>query len=421
MVAILLQALVSVAAFALGVAALTGNRFVTGRIRMPRSLRLAWGGLASFGAIVLFASIWVPFFAFFGAILIFATALAGLAAGLFQGGGARRGAPLVALLIGAVVAGAAQPLGLKVLALPKADELPRALVAPATVLNTYRPGEGLEGIAAAPDGTLYLISNTGEDHATADYRNVQATLIARARGGGERAVFRLPKGVVGGVPVVGQDGIVYVSGHGAEVGLWRVRPDGTGALFAHLPADAWPNGVTFGPDGQLYAADSSLGVIWRIDPATGEAGEAFRGDALLARPYIALPPGANGVQFFGRDLFVSVSDSAQLLKLRLGRDGRLGQPKLVAKGIPGDDFAIDDMGTVYVTTHIYNTVVRVEPDGRRTVIADATSGVTGATDCAFGVTAGDKGVLYVVTDGGALASGDATARGTLVALPIARH
>jgi hypothetical protein len=74
-------------------------------------------------------------------------------------------------------------------------------------------------------------------------------------------------------------------------------------------------------------------------------------------------------------------------------------------------------GTLYITTHPFNTVVRVTQDGRRDIVANATQGIIGATDAAFGVLPSDRDTLYVVTDGGAF-TGDAKARGTLVALNV---
>lgn len=62
--------------------------------------------------------------------------------------------------------------------------------------------------------------------------------------------------------------------------------------------------------------------------------------------------------------------------------------------------------------------MRVDPDGRRSVIAAAPQHVTGATDCALVTGTDGDTVLYVVTDGGALVSGDPSAAGALVALSV---
>ena len=418
MVASLLQGMVALAGLVLAGSLLVGWRGWIDAPGVGRGVRWLWGiatGLASLG---LLAAVWVPFFTFFAASLLLLLGLMGAVMMWMRGAPGRRvgGLGLFALICAGI--GAMQPLGLKVLALPKADELPRQMVPSARVLKTYGPGMWFEGIAAAPDGTLYLAQNTGENYATGDKSQVHASVIQRSPDGSERVFFTLPQGSTAGVMAIAADGTIYMAGTGAHRGLWRISPDGTGKFFVQLPRGAWPNGVTLGPDGKLYVADSALGVLWRVDPTTGTLEKAYAGKVLRARPYIALPPGANGVHFHGRDLYVTVSDQGTLLKLHLGEDGKLGAPTVAARGVPADDFAVDGDGTVYLTTHIYNTIVRVTPDGQRMVVADAHDGIVGATDAVFGRSDHDRRTLYVVTDGGALATGNRAARGTLVALDV---
>jgi hypothetical protein len=64
-----------------------------------------------------------------------------------------------------------------------------------------------------------------------------------------------------------------------------------------------------------------------------------------------------------------------------------------------DDFAIDPAGNLYGTTHVFNSVVRIAPDGSMTTIAQAEQGMTGSTALAFG-TGSDCASVYVVTNGG---------------------
>jgi hypothetical protein len=55
---------------------------------------------------------------------------------------------------------------------------------------------------------------------------------------------------------------------------------------------------------------------------------------------------------------------------------------------------------LYGTTHVYNSVVKITPDGQITTIATAEQGVAGSTALAFGRSAGDNTSLYVTTNGG---------------------
>lgn len=112
-----------------------------------------------------------------------------------------------------------------------------------------------------------------------------------------------------------------------------------------------------------------------------------------------------------------VSDAARVLKFIMNADGKFGAPSVFAEGIPGYDFAIDDKGSSYITTHPFNTIVRVTEDGQRSIIANASHVIIGATDAVFGVLPGDRDTLYVTTDGSAFSS-DVRALGTLVALKV---
>ncbi len=114
-------------------------------------------------------------------------------------------------------------------------------------------------------------------------------------------------------------------------------------------------------------------------------------------------------------MFVTVSDATLLMKYTLGKDGRFGPPAQVARGIPGDDFAIGHDGSLFITTHPYNTLVRITPDGRRSIVAEAGQHIVGATDASFGRGPSDRDTLYVATDGGAFTAGP-KARGQLIAL-----
>ncbi|NEX61986.1 SMP-30/gluconolactonase/LRE family protein, partial [Noviherbaspirillum galbum] len=360
------------------------------------------------------AGVAVPFLAFFASCA--ALAVSAVAAGLaWRKSRAQEILVPLLLIIAAIGVGIAQPLGLKVLALPKADGLPYMPVE-SRVVKTYGEGVWFEGIAAGPDGTLYLGANRGLDFARSDYwRDAEGQVIARSPDGNERLLFRMPKGSAAGVITIGSDGTLYMTSNGATPSVWRLPYNGNPELFIRLPEGAWPNGIDFGPDGKLYVADSNLGVVWRVDTQSGRIERAVDDKQLRARPFISLAPGANGLHFRGSDMIVTVSDHTTLLAYALQSDGRFGEPQVLATGIPGDDFAIGEDGSLYVTTHPYDTIVQILSSGERRVIGDARQRIIGATDAVFGRAPGDRDTLYVVTDGGAFTGGPHT-RGELIAL-----
>lgn len=305
--------------------------------------------------------------------------------------------------------------------LPTPDTLPYEPVA-ARLVKTYDAGLWFEGVSAAPDRSLLLAGTTGLDYTTGDTARIRGRLISRAADGTEHVAFTPPDGSTAGVTAIAPDGrrFMAATGHAGGRGLWCVDAEGRGRLLAATPTGSWPNGVSLGPagvDGLVYLADSALGVIWSINPRTGALGEAYAGDDLRARPG-ALAPGANGIQLFGDRMYVTNSDAGTLLRFDVDERGALRDPSVVLTGVPADDFAFAPDGTLYLTTHIFDTVVRVDPDGRRSVIAAAAEHVTGATDCALVPGTDGDTVLYVVTDGGALVSGDPSAAGALVALSV---
>jgi len=361
-----------------------------------------------------FAGAAVPFAAFFAScIALIASAVLLL---LVTRTKLHRYRTVAALMAAASVGVAmAQPLGLKVLALPKADELPYEPVA-ARVIKTYDEGAWLEGVATGADGTLYMTVNRGLDFSRSDYyRNSHGEVLVNNLNGDERTLFTTPAGFTAGVIAVAADGSIYMTSHGESSIIWRIDASGKGERLAELPRGSWPNGLDIGPDGMLYSPDSTLGLVWRIDPKTGRAEKVIEDRLLLARSFISLAPGGNGLHFKGREMFVTVSDRTTVLKYTLDANNRFGAPVVVASGIPGDDFAIGDDGSLFITTHPYDTLVRVSPKGERTIIGKQAQHIVGATDAVFGKGANDRDTLYVVTDGGAF-NGGPKARGQLVAL-----
>ncbi|WP_218080235.1 SMP-30/gluconolactonase/LRE family protein [Anthocerotibacter panamensis] len=387
-------------------------RFV-GRVPASLAFRIPFAVLSALAGAGMLVGLAVPFVVFFAACLTAIVLVWAWPVLVVRGGGSW--ALPVSMLAATVGVALAQPLGLKVLLLPKADTLSYEPV-PASVVKTYDEGVGFESVRAGLDGTLYLAANRGLDFNISDYyRHAQGEIIARSPDGRERIVFTTPVGSTAGVMTLKADGTIFMTSNGKTPGIWRIAPNGAASMIARLPSGAWPNGLDFGPDGMLYTPDSSLAAIWRIDPETGRFEQASDDKVLTARPFIALAPGANGLHFVGRDMIVTVSDSTKVLKFTLGENGTFGRPAILANGIPGDDFAVGEDGSLFITTHPYDTVVRVAPDGRRSIIADARQHIVGATDAVFGRGRHDRDTLYVATDGGAFTKG-LRARGQLIAL-----
>jgi streptogramin lyase len=145
-------------------------------------------------------------------------------------------------------------------------------------------GASFYGVAAAPDGTIYVAQNgTGG--------------LLRIPPGGTPSVFA--DQVTEPVDVeVDIDGTLLVTDQGTNPNtLDRVNPT-TGAITPVATVDASVRlyGLTRGVDGFIYAADiSNPDAVVRIDPKTGVSTEVFRDPALdTAVDVEAEPPDCHG-------------------------------------------------------------------------------------------------------------------------------
>ncbi|HEY9422638.1 MAG TPA: hypothetical protein VIW92_14575 [Thermoanaerobaculia bacterium] len=182
-------------------------------------------------------------------------------------------------------------------------------------------------------------------------------------------------------------------------GIWRVPLDGGAPeVLATLPLESIPNGIAF-RRGQLYVADSSLGLIWRV-PAEGGTAEVWLDDPLLdglISPEMPLP-GANGLQIFRNEVYVANSSQGTVLAIPFGPGDTAGPIRLHAvmpPGTGGDDFAFDVHGNIYMTTDPANVLVKIAPDGSTEILLTAADGLDGPTAAAFGRTGADRFNLYI--------------------------
>jgi sugar lactone lactonase YvrE len=113
--------------------------------------------------------------------------------------------------------------------------------------------------------------------------------------------------------------------------------------------------------GHLYAADSALGLIWRVSDAGGTP-EIWASGEELAQVGGGLP-GPNGLKLFGGEMYVSNPSPATIVAIEVAPDGSAGAFRTHATDVFCDDFAFDVHGTLYCRTDPFNTLVRIAPDG----------------------------------------------------------
>jgi len=271
---------------------------------------------------------------------------------------------------------------------------------PVESIATYQTGAFLEGVAIDDDGNLYVTSTIiSPDDGFAEGGE---TAILKVTPDGTLTEFAQPLGGFAGVIVYAGDAL-YMTAITPQTpefhGVQRMSLDGEFEMFTQLPVEAGPNGITLLPGGNLIVADSSLGVLYEIDRETGDYTTWIDAPNTLG-PDQGFYPGANGVQVYENQVYVAVPDRLSIVRIPILEDGSAGEPEIHAEGIAGDDFSIDVEGNLYVTTHPFNTVTKVFPDGSMETIATAEQNIVGSTATVFGNQSGDETSLYVVNDGG---------------------
>jgi len=104
-----------------------------------------------------------------------------------------------------------------------------------------------------------------------------------------------PRGVT-----FGPDGRIYAALNRSEDQIIRIDPiTGSTSVFASRSGLSTPNDLTFGPDGNLYVASFTAGEVLRFDGSTGEFIDVFVTAGNELREPFGLAFGADGSLFVG--------------------------------------------------------------------------------------------------------------------------
>ncbi len=251
-----------------------------------------------------------------------------------------------------------------------------------------------ENVAVARDGTVYTaLSFSGQ--------------ISILEPGGGSRIVDVPNGAAVSGLVAGPEDVLYFVSF-TKPGFYLLDGDDEVSKLAALPEGsdgdlpAVPNGMTADRRGNLYAADSTRGVIWRLAPGDSEA-TVWADDPAFEPlpgniPGTELPnPGSNGLTIRGNKLFVTNPSAGTVLKLQI-RGDRPG-PVLEYAQVRGDDIAFDVRGGLWITSPFENTISVIDKRTRQaTVVADAADGLESPTAIAFApLQAPNRATAYIST------------------------
>jgi putative intracellular protease/amidase/sugar lactone lactonase YvrE len=261
------------------------------------------------------------------------------------------------------------------------------VIAPAKTIAHFPLNTFLENIAVDLQGNFFVTS-------------YEEGKIYRVTTTGDITEVANVNGNVAGI-IVDRQGNLLVAGATKEkiATVFRIQPNGVVEAIITIPEAIFLNGMTPLTENRYLIADSYKGAIWEID-AVEKTARVWLQHERLARSNPHHPfPAVNGLKIYNSTLYASNTQRQHLIRISIHNDCTAGSPELFLTNVNLDDFAFDEQGNLYATTHVYNSVVRIAPDGQMTTIAKAEQGMAGSTALTFGRT-GDRTAIYVTTNGG---------------------
>ena len=282
---------------------------------------------------------------------------------------------------------------------------------PLTIVHDFPVNTFVENIAVRHSGQLLLTVHNNNELLSLDPNNGESSPVR---------VHLFQTGVCG-IVEMGDDVFFVSSGTIGEKGSWAVfkvdmsrfatdssgsvREPATVSKLADVPEALFLNGSAAldHTSGDILVADSILGAIFRVNVHTAEVKLWLQHKDLAKATENPMIPGLNGIKLRPGYLYCSNTDARKFLRAAVTAAGdATGEVEVVAEKLNVDDFAFDTEGSAYLTTHLYQSVVKLRSDGVRTRIAGGQQDAVcaGTTAAAFGRTAHDRTSLYVTTNGG---------------------
>jgi sugar lactone lactonase YvrE len=154
--------------------------------------------------------------------------------------------------------------------------------------------------------------------------------------------------------------------------------------------------------GTILVADSILGAVFAIDVHSAKVKLWLKREALAKVTYNPQFPRVNGIKFHNGYLYLSNTDARKFLRASVTATGdATGSVEVVQENLNADDFAFDAEGSAYLTTIVFQSLVKLRSNGLRRRIAGGPEDiiVAGTTAAAFRRTPKGRTILYITTTG----------------------
>jgi streptogramin lyase len=193
-------------------------------------------------------------------------------------------------------------------------------------LASYPTGSTYGGIAAGPDGALWVTDSPGAHICRLGTDGTYTCYSLKIN------FFHYPNGIT-----AGPDGALWFTATSQPNGyVGRITTSGSVTIYGGLSQHSWPEGIATGPDGNLWFAERDVNRIGRITPS-GVVTEFSKGISKNASPY-SIAAGSDGALWFteeggaiGRittsgevtEYHKGISQSEHPFGLALGSDGAM--------------------------------------------------------------------------------------------------
>jgi len=258
---------------------------------------------------------------------------------------------------------------------------------PATVFCRFPKPAFIENIAGDDQGNLYVTS-------------VDEGKVYRVDTSGKAEDYAKTDGRLAGIVAV--DDKNFLCGGWLADGVPTIYfLDAQQRLIPKLsvPTALFFNGMAALAPGSFLICDAYAGLLWKYDLDSNQVIPWLRHEFLTRVDPNNAMPAANGIKVHEDTVFVSNTARNTLLAIPLIA-GQPGEPAIYLDDVNLDDFAIDANGTIYATTHIFNSVIEIKPGQPPLVIAGIQHGLAGSTAAMLGRSVSDRRTLSVTTNGG---------------------